>query len=140
MAGWFWLSMIALVFFGITGVTQKVSTNHISTPFSFVGFTVAFIPIAVFTYWYWPVNLALAGDVIALGIACGVLNGFGALTSFAAFESGGKASIVMPIISLYPLVTVLGARLFLHEHITAMQWAGIAIAPVAAWLLSTGEE
>jgi len=46
MQPWLWLATIALVFFGITGITQKVSTNNISFELSFVWFGVAFLVIA----------------------------------------------------------------------------------------------
>jgi transporter family protein len=136
MPHWLLLSMIALVAWGITGNTQKISTNCISTQFSFLGFALAFIPVALVTVALFPVSLALSGEVLALGVLSGVLNGFGALTSFAAFEKGAKSAVAVPIMSLYPLITVLLARVFLNEHISAPHWAGIALAPVAAWLLS----
>lgn len=136
MGNWLVLSIFVLVSWGITGNTQKLSTNHISTQFSFLGFALAFIPIAVLTALLFPVEMALSWDVLALGILGGVLNSLGALTSFAAFEAGAKSSIAVPIMYLYPLLTVLLARIFLHEQITAPHWAGILLAPVAAWLLS----
>jgi transporter family protein len=66
----------------------------------------------------------------------GTLNGLGALTSFTALESGGKASVVISLISLYPLVTVAFAVAFLHERLTAVQAIGVGLAIVAAILLS----
>jgi len=137
MTNWLPLALIALVAWGITGNTQKLSTNRISTEFSFFGFALAFIPVALFTMALFPVSLELPGEVLALGVLSGVLNGFGALTSFAAFEKGAKSSGAVPIMYLYPLITVLLARVFLNEQISGAHWTGIALAPVAAWLLSS---
>jgi drug/metabolite transporter (DMT)-like permease len=117
-------------------VTQKLSTDRISTQLSFLGFSVAFLPIAAWVMLSFPVDLHISLGVLLLGAAGGALNGLGTLASFAAFESGGKASVVIPIVSLYPLVTVLGARIFFQEQISNTQWAGILLAPLAAWLLS----
>lgn len=139
MPAWFLLSMVALVFWGITGVTQKLSTNNISTEFSFLGFAAAFVPVAVLIAVVFPVDLRTTAGLFLLGAAGGVLNGLGALTSFAAFEAGGKSSIVIPIVSAYPLVTVLAAHFALGEQIAPRHWAGIILAPIAAWLLSRGE-
>ncbi|MCE5311325.1 MAG: DMT family transporter [Acidobacteriales bacterium] len=136
MTNWLLLSLIALVAWGITGNTQKLSTNCISTQFSFFGFTLAFIPVALLTVALFPVSLALPRDVVALGVLSGVLNGFGALTSFAAFEKGAKSAVAVPVMYLYPLITVLLAYVLLNEHISAAHWAGIVLAPIAAWLLS----
>jgi transporter family protein len=60
----------------------------------------------------------------------------GAWTSFRALESGGKASIVISLISLFPLLTVVLAVLVLHERLTGMQAAGAVVAIAAAILLS----
>jgi drug/metabolite transporter (DMT)-like permease len=136
MSNWLLLSFFALVCWGITGNTQKLSTNYVSTQFSFLGFALAFFPIAILTMLVFPVETSVSPQVLALGILGGVLNSFGALTSFAAFEAGAKSSIAVPIMYLYPLLTVVLARVFLHEEISAAHWAGILLAPVAAWLLS----
>ena len=69
-------------------------------------------------------------------IAGGALNGLGAWTSFRALESGGKASIVISLISLYPLLTVLLAVLLLGERLSGMQMTGALVAIAAAILLS----
>ena len=139
MPSWFLLSMVALVFWGITGVTQKLSTNNISTEFSFLGFAAAFVPVAILICLAFPIDLNVGVGLFLLGALGGVLNGLGALTSFAAFEAGGKSSIVIPIVSAYPLITVLAAHFLLNEQIAPRHWAGIILAPIAAWLLSRGE-
>jgi drug/metabolite transporter (DMT)-like permease len=136
MSNWLILSIFALVCWGITGNTQKLSTNYITTQFSFLGFALAFIPIAIVTIFLFPRETNLSLQVLVLGIAGGVLNSLGVLTSFAAFEAGAKSSVAVPIMYLYPLITVVLARLFLHEQIPPAHWAGIFLAPVAAWLLS----
>lgn len=136
MQTWFILSAAALLFFGITGVTQKLSTNETSFEMSFVWFCVAMFVISaaipLFGHENWRVKLPLIGFA-ALG---GLLNGLGVLTSFAALEKGGKASVVIPIINLYPLVTVAAAYLFLGEELTARQGLGIGFALAAVVLLS----
>jgi transporter family protein len=66
----------------------------------------------------------------------GTLNALGAWTSFRALESGGKASIVISLVSLFPMLTVLLAMLILRERLTSTQMAGVGIAVVAAILLS----
>ena len=137
MTHWHLLTFVTLVFCGITGLTQKLSTNHISAQFSFLGFALAFLPVAAIILAGFPLDLGLGGGILALGVLGGVLNGLGTLCSFAALEAGGKASIVVPILYLYPLVTVLAARVFLDEQVAAHQWAGIVLAPAAAWLLSS---
>ncbi len=133
---WLVYALVALVFWGITGVTQKLSTNNISTQLSFLWFAIAFIPIALVILVVTPLDWHMKPRILALAVVGGALNGLGAFTSFAALESGGKASIVIPLVYLYPLVTILLALLFLHERLTGVQALGIVLAIGAAILLS----
>ena len=57
---------------------------------------------------------------------------------FEALSHGGKASIVVPITGLYPLLTVLTALPLLGEKLNRIQVAGIALAVVAVLLFSSG--
>ena len=133
---WMWFAAIALVFWGVTGITQKLATNRISSALSFVWFAYAVIAISAILAVSVPVHWHLTAKIAAAAILGGTLNGLGALTSFTALESGGKAAVVISLIALYPLVTVILAVTILHERITAAQAAGVAIAVVAAVLLS----
>jgi transporter family protein len=133
---WLWFAIIALVFYGLTGITQKLSTNRISTQLSFLWFAYAMIAISTVLMVSVPMHWHVSRLVAILAIAGGALNGLGALTSFAALESGGKASVVISLISLYPLLTVILAVIFLHEGLTRAQLAGIVLAIAAAILLS----
>ena len=136
MQDWFLFSTVALIFFGITGITQKLSTNHISFEASFAWFCVAMILISAVIAVAVPLDWRFSPSLLALAALGGTLNGLGALTSFAALEKGGKASVVIPIINLYPLVTICGAWLFLGEKLTGKQLAGIVFAFAAVILLS----
>jgi len=136
LPGWLWFAAIALVFWGITGVTQKLATNRISSELSFIWFAYAMIAISAVLVAFVPIHWHVRPLILWAAVAGGALNGFGALTSFTALESGGKASVVISLISLYPLVTVAIAVTFLHERLTLAQAAGVAIAIVAAILLS----
>lgn len=136
MPAWFLFATAALVFFGISGITQKVSTNHVSFEMSFAWFCIAMAAISVVVAISVPIDWRLSPGLVALAALGGLLNGLGALTSFAALEKGGKASIVIPIINLYPLITIAGAWMFLGEKLTARQMAGIACALAAVVFLS----
>lgn len=136
LPGWLWFAAIALVFWGITGVTQKLATNKISSELSFIWFAYAMIAISVVLTLFVAIHWHVRPLVLWAAVAGGTLNGLGALTSFTALESGGKASVVISLISLYPLVTVALAVTFLHERLTVAQGVGVGVAIVAAVLLS----
>jgi transporter family protein len=93
---WLWFAILALVLWGITGVTQKLSTNSISSERSFLWFCWAMVALSVgVLVFVRPHDWGLRGVVVASAVAGGALNGMGAWTSFRALESGGKASVVI---------------------------------------------
>jgi transporter family protein len=136
MHTWFGLSILALVLFGVTGVTQKLSTNRTSFELSYVWFCVAMVAVSAGVAVLVPLDWRIRPSIGALAIGGGLLNGLGVLTSFAALERGGKASVVIPIINLYPLVTIGGAWLFLGERLSAIHLGGVCLALAGVVLLS----
>jgi transporter family protein len=136
LPAWLLFAAIALVFWGITGVTQKLATNRISSELSFIWFAYAMIAISAILVLSVSIHWHLRPLIFWAAVVGGTLNGLGALTSFTALESGGKASVVISLISLYPLVTVGFAVTILHERLTVAQAMGVGLAIVAAILLS----
>ena len=133
---WVFYAAVAMVFWGITGVTQKLATNRISSELSFLWFAYAMIAISAVLAFAVALQWHVQPLILFLSVVGGTLNGLGALTSFKALESGGKASVVISLISLYPLLTVAFAVAVLHEKLTLAQGAGVVLAIVAAILLS----
>jgi bacterial/archaeal transporter family protein len=133
---WLGFAILALVLWGITGVTQKLSTNRISSERSFLWFCWAMVALSAAVLPAAGLHWALGTLVVVCSVAGGALNGLGAWTSFRALESGGKASIVISLVSLYPLLTVLLAVVLLGERLTWLQTLGAFAAIAAAILLS----
>jgi len=129
-------ALAVLVLSGLAGVTQKLSTDYISAELSFAVCSIAFLPVGLLIMWLYPVNWKLSSAAWLLGIVGGVLSGLGGLASFAAYHSGGKASVVTPITAMYPMVTVAFAVPLLHEQIGIRQVAGIVLALLAALAIS----
>ncbi|MGD0911231.1 MAG: DMT family transporter [Terracidiphilus sp.] len=125
---WLGFAVVALVLWGVTGVTQKLSTNLISSERSFLWFCYAMVALSAAVMVVARPHWGLGIPAVVCSIAGGALNGLGAWTSFRALESGGKASIVISLISLFPLLTVILAVALLHERLTWMQAAGAVVA------------
>lgn len=79
---------------------------------------------------------AQPGDLIALA-SIGVLDTAGNLF-FAVASSRGLVSVVSVLSALYPVMTVLLARAFLHERVHRTQELGIALALAGVVLVSAG--
>lgn len=133
---WLPYALLALTLWGFTGLTQKLSTNHISAELSFIAYSAAFVPLAGIILWLQPLDWNIPAKGWSLAILGGTLNGFGVLTSFAAYRSGGKASVVTPLVAVFPVVTVILAIPLLHDQVGLREVLGILMAFAAAAALS----
>jgi bacterial/archaeal transporter family protein len=133
---WFGPAVVVLITWGIAGLLQKLSTNHVSAETALVGLVVGFF---LLDPWLYPAEsiLTYSGRSLMFALVSSLLNALGAWALLAAMKHGGKASIVVPFTALYPLVTVCLAPWVLHESITGLQGAGVVCALIAVILLST---
>jgi transporter family protein len=136
MATWMMYALVVLMLWGLTGITQKLSTNHASVRLTFVSYAAAYAPVAAVILWKEPLNWQIPTTAVCLGIFSGLLNGLGSLTIFAACRNGGKASVVTLLAALYPILTIALAGPLLHESIGTREAAGIALALAAGVALS----
>ncbi len=135
MAEWVTLSMAAIVLWGIVGLLQKVTTNYISPDAVLIWDRIGYLPILPWLLITTSLHHMGPRDVL-IGTLVGITNSLGAWYLYASLRSGAKASIAVPLTSLYPLLTVLLAVLFLGEKVRPLQWFGIALALVAGVLMS----
>lgn len=133
---WLVFALVALTLWGLAGVTQKLSSNHISPELSTIWFSAAFVPIAVVVVGTQTLNWHVPAVGWFLAILGGTLNGLGVLTCFAAFRHGGKATIVVPLTALYPLLTVSLAVPIFRERLGRRECIAIVIALAATAALS----
>ncbi|MGH9396933.1 MAG: EamA family transporter [Terriglobia bacterium] len=133
---WFWLAIIVLVSWGVVGLLQKLSTNHLSAETAFAWLVVGFFILDPWLYSK-PSFLQYSVKSLTWVLLSAFLNGLGAWALLAAMKNGGKASIVVPLTALYPIVTALLAVTTLHEIVTRAQAGGILCGLIAAGLLST---
>lgn len=73
---------------------------------------------------------------VGWAIGAGLLGVSGTIVFYWLLRDA-PASVVIPISALYPVVTVVLAFFILHEELTLVRVAGIALAVVAIWLLSS---
>ena len=85
-------------------------------------------------------KLSHVSDYRSLGIALlgGLMGALGGLTLIVALRLA-EASIVVPLTSIYPAVTVALSIALLGESVTARKIAGVILAIIAVILLSTSD-
>jgi transporter family protein len=133
------LSMVVLLVWGFGGIFIKLSLSGIPL-IAYLGVYPFILPPIAFAYlrhkratremmfpkWSVPVMAAAA---VALLWQLGYFAETGAI-------SAGEAAIVFPLVSAYPIVTILGARLFLNERLSKVDWALLALVVIGIVLTS----
>ena len=138
---WLPYAITAAVCWGIWGVLAKGPSRELSGSMTQVLFTFALIPSAIIAARSKQVRVGtnkLRG--IFWGVVSGLFAGIGDLCFYLALQSGADTAIAIPLISLYPLVTLTIAFLWFKERLNLVQGAGIVVAVAAITLLSGGAE
>jgi uncharacterized membrane protein len=123
-----------IVVLGATGVTTKLALRTLDwrqlvfwVPICYLAFCVAF---AVFSGTRFPVGVG--GAWAALTAVCAS----SALVLFFYALTQGDASVVVPVGSAAPVVTLIGSALFLSEHITVPRVVGTLLVVAGVALIS----
>lgn len=140
MTGWLAYALVPVMMWGVGGLLQKISTNHVSGEASTFWFLVAFVPVTAVLLAWEPLRGSPSGKTWLLAGALGFLFSLGNLALLFAFARGGKASIIAPLAGLYPVVSIPVAILFLGERVTAREWVGIVVALLAVVALACENE
>ena len=135
MAHWLWLALIAVALWGVVGLLQKVTTNHISADAVLIWDRIGYVVILPFLLTGLHVRQLGTKDIL-IGTLDGLTNSLGALYLYKALQCGAKASIAVPLTALYPLITVVLAVAFLGERLDRLHWFGVILALVASVLMS----
>ncbi|MEO5600925.1 MAG: DMT family transporter [Cyclobacteriaceae bacterium] len=134
---WLLSTLVALLFWGFFSAAQKITTNHISAKRAYIIFVVSSVSISLAFVVLGEADWQISQRTTFLGSVAGMLNGLGVLASFAAYSAEGKASKVTTIAgALQPVFTILLAIFLLGENLSFLEVGGIAIAIVAALMLS----
>jgi transporter family protein len=135
MASWLTFSLMALVLWGVWGLLSKVAAQNL--PSQAVYLLAISGHLVVIAYLASQTGLAIPWHPVgvAAALAAGVAMAFGLLFFFRALAHG-KASVVVPLTALYPVLTVVLSRVILQESLSPRQVAGVALALLAVWLLS----
>jgi len=137
---WLWLSLLAMILWGAWGIQSKLIMETMTPLANQIVFVVGLVPPVIWCLLAQPRIAATlsrerrAGSLYAF--LTGILGAVGNIAFFVALAIGGPASIVVPLTSLFPLVTVLLAALWLRERVGRAQIAGVGFAVVAIVLLS----
>ncbi|HKP18770.1 MAG TPA: EamA family transporter [Gaiellaceae bacterium] len=134
MAGWIVPTLGYIVVLGAGGVTAKLALRTITweqlvlwVPIAYIVFSAILV---IFNGTRFPSGVGSAwGAVTAFAMSSALILLFNAL-------SKGAANQVLPASSAYPVITLIGAALFLAEKITVVRGIGTALVVGGVVLLS----
>ncbi|HEY4290507.1 MAG TPA: DMT family transporter [Puia sp.] len=133
---WLLYAMITTIFWGIWGAFIEIpEKSGFPATLGYVVWSLTMIPCSL-------VALSVIGwkpetdrRSIGLGLSIGLLGAGGQLILFEALRQG-PAYIVFPLISLFPVLTILLSVLLLKERASRKSWIGIGLALAAAVFLA----
>ncbi len=136
LSPWLAVALVPIALWGVGALLQKVATTHVSAEQATLAFLVGFLPVSMLTPLCTSFEWRLPGATWLLLLLLGFLFGLGNLTLIHAYSTGGRASVVTPMASLYSLVTIPLAVVLLAEPISLLEGLGIGLALLAVLAFS----
>jgi transporter family protein len=131
---WLTYSLLSLLSWGIFGFLGKVGSDRISTAQMQIFFTIGVVPLAVVCVVRLHFKIATSKPGVSYSVMMGIFAALGCLAFFGAMKTG-KASLVAPVTSLYPALTVLLALIVLKEKLNKVQILGLILAMASIVIL-----
>lgn len=126
--------LVYLVLLGVWGVMVKVASVRLNAlTVTFVSTTAAWLTVVLFSLPRLNFSSRLG---VSVAVLCGVIGGITSIIFYGVLKYA-PASIVIPLTTLYILVTVVLSYAFLGETISLRQAAGILLGIAAVFLLTT---
>ncbi len=133
---WFLFAMTTTISWGIWGALIEIPEKAgFPATLGYSVWALTMIPAALVALKIINFKLEFDKRSIFLGSTVGLLGAGGQLVLFQALRDG-PAYLVFPIISLYPVITILFSVFLLKEKAGKRNWFGIATALIAIGLLS----
>ncbi len=140
MPRWLSYSLVTIALYGVWGFVSTVVTRNVAPLTVQVLSTIGLLPVAFVLFFSRNLKKGTNfGTGIVLATATGVLGGSGNIAMYKALQLGGDGSAVIPFTGMYPLVTVILARILLKEKLNRIQSLGIVLALGAIYLFSPRE-
>jgi transporter family protein len=131
---WRLLIVIYILLAGVWGTLIKIASDRLNPlTMSFIVSTSAWLTVAAVAL----PRLDFQNKTgVGIAAVCGLMGGFLVIIFYSVLKQA-PASVVIPVSTLYVLVTVVLSYLFLGEAITLKQIAGIILGIISIYLLTS---
>ncbi len=136
MGYWFIFGLFALILWGVWGFLPKLATRYIEPRSVLVFQTIGSILVTIVILATIDFRPELHTKGVTLAIVTGIIGTLGT-ASFLYSIAKGKASIVVTMTALYPIITIILSLLILKESITIKQGIAIILALTAMALFAS---
>jgi len=128
---WLAYALLTTVFWGVWGAFAGLPTQHgFPETMVYVVWALTMLPPALFALGRIGWKIERDGRSIYLGLMIGLLGAGGQMLLFHAVHVG-PTYLIFPIIALSPVVTIVLSLAMLHERVSRIGAAGIALALLA---------
>lgn len=135
-SSWLVFALTTTISWGIWGaLIETPEKNGFPATMGYIAWALTMIPCAIIALGLAKWQLDKKPKDIILGLTVGLTGAGGQIILFQALREG-PAYIIFPIISLYPIITILLSTTILKESATQRQSIGVALALIAIFLLS----
>ena len=132
---WLFSAVLAWGVFGVCSFSAKVAANTLPGTSVAVWWVIGYVPITFVIAWVLGFPRDLRSRSSAIPCLAGVVAQLAALFFYWALARG-KASVVVPLTALFPVVTLALAFLILRERLSLKQSIGVGLAFIAIFLFS----
>ncbi|NOY96042.1 MAG: DMT family transporter [Chlorobi bacterium] len=136
---WLIFSVLSMFMNGIWGALIEIPEKRLSPAFpttlGFIIWTLTFIPCALYLLYRVNWKIEYSAKSILNGLLVGISGAFGQFMLFTALQLG-PAYIIFPIVSVYPVITILLSVFILKERTHIIASVGIGVSLIAILLLS----
>jgi len=126
---WLAFSLLTVLLYGLWGALSKLVSNEMSPSMYQVAFSVGLTPIIIVLLCSRRLTSGSSEGTRRRGkiyaFATGILGGVGNIALYQSLSMGGKASVSVPLSSVYSIVTVMLAFLLLKERVSGSQKVGL---------------
>jgi uncharacterized membrane protein len=136
-SAWLFFTMLAIAMWGVWGIISRLAEKELSAAAVTVISTVGVVPaglVLLASPRVWRGKGFFAGGLAAF--CTGLCGSVGNVAMLLSFKHGGEASTVLPLTSMFPLVTLVLAVLLLRERVNRIQIVGIVVALAAIYLFN----
>jgi uncharacterized membrane protein len=133
---WVLYTFVTTLFWGVWGAFIEIPEKAgFPATLGYCVWALTMIPCLLVVLWLGKWKMDFDRRSIVTGSMVGILGALGQLILFQALRTG-PAYMVFPIISLFPVITVILSAVFLKERTSRKQWWGIGLAMAGILCLS----